>query len=94
MRKIASIKAGQAKQYYPQRKALGSYLLSYGIGSPECRVEARPQSSSLDYRLRSLDEDRALVNACRDGDGATARQILSAHLGDGSRTLIASMKVR
>lgn len=50
--------------------------------------------SNLDYRSRSQDEHRALLEACRKGDSASAQIILSTHLGEGCRTLIDSMKGR
>ncbi|MGO4841850.1 GntR family transcriptional regulator, partial [Rhizobiaceae sp. 2RAB30] len=50
--------------------------------------------SSLDYRSRSQEEHRALLQACQKGDGALAQRILSAHLGEASQTLIASLEGR
>jgi DNA-binding GntR family transcriptional regulator len=48
--------------------------------------------SSLDYRLTSQAEHRAILAACRAGDGAAAVALLQKHLGEGSRTLVASIR--
>lgn len=47
--------------------------------------------SSLDYRLTSQAEHRAILAACRQRDCERAVALLSSHLREGSRTLVASI---
>lgn len=47
--------------------------------------------SSLDYRLTSQAEHRAILAACRQGDCRQAVAALTAHLREGSRTLVDSI---
>lgn len=48
--------------------------------------------SSLDYRVQSQLEHRAILAACRKRDSKRATAQLSAHLREGSKTLVASIK--
>ena len=46
--------------------------------------------SSLDYRLRSQSEHRAMLAACSRGETDAAVELLKTHLREGSSTLVAA----
>lgn len=54
----------------------------------------RFQFAALGYHPRSQDEHRALLAACRAGDGATAERLVTRHVGEAAAQLAAFLKDR
>ncbi|MCW2237183.1 GntR family transcriptional regulator [Azospirillum canadense] len=54
----------------------------------------RFQFAALGYHPRSQDEHRALLAACRAGDGAAAERLVMEHVGEAAEQLTAFLKER